>query len=204
MPHEAIDWSERYRTGNTPWDVGAAHPELAARLAAPDASVRTPRPGARAFVGGCGRGHDALALARAGWSVVAADSAPEVEPLVAPPLAALGGRFVVGDALAFEDERAYELVFEHTFFCAIDPARRADWGALASRLLVPGGRLVALVFPFDRPDELAGPPWRTSAALLGDALGADFALREDVPVAHRVERREWQERWVVFERTQEP
>lgn len=195
-----MDWGARYREGNTPWDVGGPHPELAARLARGEAPLRPPRPGARALVPGCGRGHDALALARAGWRVTAVDLVPELGAELGPALAATGGRFIAGDALRFDDGQPYELFFEHTFFSAIEPAQRPQWGALVRRQLAPGGWLAAVAFPADRPDAEGGPPWRTTAALLAEALGPDFALRADEPVRARTQRG-WEERWTVFEWT---
>jgi SAM-dependent methyltransferase len=66
---DANAWQARYDTADTPWDLGEPAPALLEWL------KMNPGQGRRALVPGCGRGHDALALAQAGWGVVAVDFA---------------------------------------------------------------------------------------------------------------------------------
>lgn len=183
-------WNARYAGADTPWDLGRAHPELVHRL--PELG-----PPGRAFVGGAGRAHDALALARHGWQVVATDWAPDAAE-AGVELARLGSRYVVTDSLAYEDS-LFDLVFEHTFFCAIDPSQRRDYGAMANRIVAPGGRLAAIVFPVGKHPTTGGPPWGISTAMLDTALGAAFTLQTDEPVLHRGHPG-WRERWAVWVR----
>lgn len=64
-------WQQRFETGQTGWDRGAPHPQLAAWLA--DGLLPT---GARIVVPGCGRGHELSVLARAGLDVIGLDYTP--------------------------------------------------------------------------------------------------------------------------------
>ena len=193
-------WAERYESGNTPWDLGGPHPELAAHLAVDGLRVRQLGHGARAFVPGCGRGHDAAALAAAGWQVVAVDLLEELRPMVEPPLEARGGHFVAANALGYVAKPTFDLLFEHTFFCAIPPELRPEYGEMARRLLHFRARVHALVFPADKPLEAGGPPWGITAEALAEALGEEhFRLVSDDPVEHAAGR-PWAERWAVFER----
>ena len=157
---DGTDWAARYLSGDTPWDLGGPHPELSARLQ--DGRLLPPRPGATAFVPGAGAGHDALALARRGWAVTAVDLVELLAPRVGPDLERKGGRFVVGDAIEFGAEGAFDLVWDHTFFCAIPPGRREAWGRQVNSLLAPGGVYAALVFPVSKPASEGGRPsgWR--------------------------------------------
>lgn len=193
----SFDWTARYLEADTPWDLGAPHPELVARLA--DGRLAPPVGGARCYVPGAGRGHDARALAQAGWRVVAVDSAGLLEGDVGPVLAEVGGRFVVGDALDHEDE-PFDLVWDHTFFCALDPRERPRFGAMVDRLLASRGSLATLVFPFGKPPELKGPPFGMSAEAIGAALGRGFRLASDEDAGHPVKRRSWGERLAHFVR----
>lgn len=193
-----FDWAARYRDEDTPWDLGAPHPELVARLA--QGSLAAPPGGARALVPGCGRGHDALALARAGWRVVALDLVPDLAASVAPALARLGGRFERADALAYSEPDPFDLVLDHTFFCALDPADRPAFGALVGRVLGPAGRLASIVFPGDKPADAGGPPFGMSAAALAQALGPAFEPLDTPPLAQRVARRSWAESFALFGR----
>lgn len=192
-----MDWAARYAAADTPWDVGAPHPELNRRLAAGELR---PDAGDAAFVPGCGRGHDATALAAAGYRVTGVDLVPELEKLVTERLRASGGRFVLADALRFNTEEPFQLLWEHTFFSAITPSDRALYGAMARRLVAPGGRLVALAFPADRPTDLDGPPFRTSPDDLAETLEVGFRMLSSAPVETPVACRRWSEHWVEFER----
>jgi SAM-dependent methyltransferase len=176
--------------------LGGAHPELVRRAAAGEVA---PGAGARALVPGCGRGHDALFLGQLGYRVTALDLVEQLAPDLGPRLAAAGGEFLVGDALAWSGPPV-ELFFEHTFFCALDPALRGRWGELARRALLPGGWLLGVAFPADKPAAAGGPPHRTTAADLAAALGPAFVLEVDEAVHSPVARREWAERWFRFRR----
>jgi SAM-dependent methyltransferase len=192
------DWSVRYAFGSPPWDLGGPHPELVARLAE-DPLLGLERSGRRALVPGSGLGHDAEALSRAGWAVTAVDIASELEPLVRGRFGPLGCRFVAEDALTFNDEEPYDLLFDHTFFCAIDPEDRPAFGELARRLLRPGGRVVSVVFPAGKDLASGGPPWGMSTAELAIALGPEFHQVEDQTVV-LCGHPSWNERWALFAR----
>jgi len=198
MSPDAASWSARYRAENTPWDHGAPHPELERLIAA--GALSPPRPGARALVPGCGRGYDAAALAAAGWRVTGLEFAPEAHAAAAAALAPLEGEVLLEDALAYRPTAPYDLVWEHTFFCAIEPEHREAYGALAARVLRPGGRLVALVFPVGKGPETGGPPWGVSLADLERALASDFLLRASDPAERSIAERSWREELAVFER----
>ncbi len=191
------DWAGRYRSGQTPWDLGAAHPELTRRLQ--DGSLAPPASGCRALVPGAGRGHDAVALARRGWTVVALDLVEALADDLAGPLSRSGGRFVAVDALEFEDE-PFDLIWDHTFFCAIDPVDRARWGHRAGELLRPGAAYAALVFPFGKPAAEGGPPHGMSGDHLAEVLGARLEVVEEAEALRKVPARRWGERFFLARR----
>jgi SAM-dependent methyltransferase len=155
--------------------------------------------GRRALVPGCGLGHDAEALALAGWAVTAVDYAAELEPLVRGRFGPLGCRFVAENALTFNDEEPYDLLFDHTFFCAIDPEDRPVFGELARRLLRSGGRVGSIVYPAGKDLASGGPPWGMSTVELAGALGSGFHQVEDQPVV-LCGHPSWNERWALFAR----
>jgi SAM-dependent methyltransferase len=200
-PDPPVDWAQHYADGDTPWDHGVEHPELAARLGAGELAV--PTPGARALVPGCGRGHDALALARIGWTVTALDQVPALEELVNTGLRPLGGEFQLGDALAWapaSGEPEVDLVFDHTFLCAIDLEQRPQFVDLVLRALRPGGQLACLLFPVGKPREDGGPPHSLDVEQVGTLFGDSFELVEHAPSVHTIEQREYGEHWARFVR----
>jgi len=171
-------WEERYALGETDWDKGHLSPGLEDFLR--DEVYTT----GRVLVPGCGRGHDARALARAGFEVTGLDIA--AVPVRDAAAIAAGEkldnvRFVQGDF--FRDTAAWEgqfdWVFEHTFFCAIDPALRDQYVERVARLLDHGGQLLGIFFNI-QPEE--GPPFGTTREELRERFGRRFELvTERVP-----------------------
>lgn len=172
--------------------MGRPHPELECRLA-DDPALGTGRVGS-VFVPGAGTGNDAEALARVGWQVTAVDFAEAVVPALRDRLGPFGGSVTAGDALTMESGDRFDVVFDHTFFCAIDPARRPEFGAMCRRVLEPGGSVMSIVFPIDRPEADGGPPWRVDVESVSDALGRRFEL-VDESHPFRVPGRRHPHRW---------
>ena len=165
------DWEALYQANETFWDHGAASPGLV------DYLVANPRvsPG-QALVPGCGRGHDARALAKAGWSVAGLDIAPSSVPL-AKSLADKGGLSIdyhVGDFLGDEPYQSFDLVFEHTLFCAIPPSRRDDYTQALHRWLKPSGLYLAVNYMIT--DDNGEPPFSTTTTELDERFGKTFEL----------------------------
>lgn len=161
----SVDWEARYRAGETPWDRGAAPPLRE--------FLRNHPIDGEVFVPGCGTGHDVRLLAAGGASVTGLDLSATALSLARsnPPVA--DERYVSGDLFALPQEWSdrFDWVVEHTCFCAIPPARRADYAEAVTRLLKPGGALLAVFF-LD-PGVETGPPHgatRTEIAALFDPL----------------------------------
>lgn len=146
-------WSARYQTQDTPWDMPGAHPALS-RLAS---AVKLQR--SRILVLGCGRAHDAAWFARAGHIVTAVDFSDdairEARELYGdvPDLTILQGDVF---ALPSKFDGAFDVVFDHTLYCAIDPTKRNDLVRVWRRALTEQGHLLGVFFCNER---LIGPPY---------------------------------------------
>ena len=147
---------------------------------------------------GAGRGHDALAIGQAGWVVTALDFAESLRARLAERMAGVGGTVVIGDAFGYK-AGPFDLVFDHTFFCAIEPDRRPLFGALVDRVTRPGTRLVSVVFPIGRAPSQSGPPWGVLVEDITRALSSVWTLTVDEP-AIDPPGREWPARWAEWER----
>ena len=168
-----MDWNRRYAEHDTPWDKGGAHPVLR------DLLTRGALRG-RVLVPGCGTGHDVRELARRGLSVTGLDVAPLALDRARLYDKVADETYELGDFLApMAGARGpFDGVFEHTCFCAIDPARRADYLRSAAAVLEPGGRLLAVFFTDpDRDGE--GPPYGCTRAELDGLFGGHFRLLEE-------------------------
>lgn len=191
-PSDARFWGYFWERDLTPWDIGEAHPEFRRRAELLEGE-------GEALVPGCGGGHDALLLCGLGWRVTAVDFA-------SPPfgldfaLESSGGRFLAQDVFTLDEPGRYGLWLEHSFFCAIQPARRPEWGALAARSLAPGGLLAALVFPLGKDLADGGPPFGVTVEAMSEALGEAFELVLDEDVVDRIEDRGEAERFALWRR----
>ena len=169
--NEDRDWEALYQANDTFWDHGEASPGLVDYLAA-----NSSLPLGQALVPGCGRGHDARALAQAGWAVTGLDLAPSSVPL-AKRLAdeeRLPIDYRIGDFLSDEPHKLFDLVFEHTLFCAIPPVRRDDYVQALRRWLKPGGLYLAVNYMIT--EDNGEPPFSTTTAELDERFGEPFEL----------------------------
>ena len=174
------DWEDRYRTGDMPWEKGAPHPALV------DFLKRSQVHG-RVLVPGCGTGHDVRALAATADEVVGLDIAPSAIARAKAQPAVGGERYQSGDLFALPEKLrgVFDVVFEHTCFCAIDPSLRADYVAAVAGALKPGGHLLAVFYldPGLDPGE-TGPPFGVTREELDTFFSPRFTLvREWKPAA---------------------
>lgn len=160
MPGPTPDfWQARFEAGQTPWDRGAASPQLARWL---DAGALAP---CRIVVPGCGSGHEVAALAAAGFDVTAVDYTAAAVQRTRERLAQAGltARVIEADVLSWSPPSPVDAIYEQTCLCALYPDH---WVAYSRRLhewLRPGGRLYALFAQIARPGAAAGliegPPY---------------------------------------------
>jgi len=150
------DWESRYQTHDMPWEKGAPSPGLVDFLAG-----QAGLPRGTVLVPGCGTGHDARQWAAAGFTVRGCDIAPSAIRLAEEKtaVAGLSARFILGDFLADAAPGPYDWIFEHTLFCAIDPARRDDYVNAVLRRLKAGGSYLAVNYLIPDRD---GPPFGTT------------------------------------------
>src|SRR4051812_31658695 len=106
-------WDAQYQHGTTGWDIGGPAPAFVDLLAGPDA----PPPG-RLIVPGCGRGHDVLLFARAGFDVLGVDFAPLAVAEAGAAAAQIGVavRFAPADLfdLPAAPDHTFAYLLEHT------------------------------------------------------------------------------------------
>ncbi len=146
------EWEQRYGSGRTAWDRGAASPALDHWLAA----GRVPE--GRILVPGCGHGHEVAELIRAGRQVTAVDIAAQPVLRLSGQLAELGlhANIVQADLLHWRPAEPFDAVYEQTCLCALDPHHWTEYERRLADWLLPGGRLLAL---FMQTGGQGGPPF---------------------------------------------
>ncbi|WP_435892579.1 methyltransferase domain-containing protein [Oceaniferula spumae] len=168
------DWNQRYVEGDTPWDKGTYTPallEIFAKQLIPT--------GAEVLVPGCGFGHDARAIADAGYSATGmdiADSAVKGARLAHQD--AEGLEFIQANLFDLElpKQKRYGAIWEHTCYCAILPEQRPAYVEAVSNLLEENGLLVGVFFTNTEMPPGEGPPFETSAEEVRSLFSDKFDL----------------------------
>jgi hypothetical protein len=193
-------WDADYARQTAGWDLGAPTPVFK-RIAG---GGRFP-PG-RMLVPGAGRGHDAREFARHGFQVTAVDfseeAVREMQRLTDPaaPLEILQHDLFT---LPHELDQSFDYILEYTCFCAIDPARRAEYADLVTRLLKPAGMYIDLAFPLD--GRSGGPPFAvTDAEVLDLFQTRGFELVSREKPADSVRPRRGAEELFIFQKVPRP
>ena len=167
-------WSECYRawksTATTPpgWDLGAPSKPLTEVLP----QIKIPK--SRICVLGSGSGYDAAHLASLGHIVTAVDISGEaIEKAKSLHPESQNLQFMQADAfaLAQKSRGEFDVIFEHTLFCAIDPDRRDELIKVWRSLLADDGHLLGVFFAMDRS---GGPPFGASEWELRERLRSQF------------------------------
>ena len=181
-------WDSRYRDHVTPWDKGGSPARLID-------FARTLPSATRVLIPGCGTGHEAVFLARAGLDVLALDfSAAAVKAAreTAGPFADL---IVQADFFDFDAGTCFYVIYERAFLCALPRHLWPAYAARAAEVLRPGGCIAGFWF-FDDNDR--GPPFGTSDHGLEALLGPAFRQECDEAVTDSLPIFEGRERWQVW------
>lgn len=188
-PGSAHFWDERFRKGFTPWDqAGVQHAFLAFM-------ARTER--RPVLIPGCGSAYEALALARAGWTVRAIDFSADAVAAARAQLGEFGALVEQADFFSYMPPFEPGWIYERAFFCALPLARRADYVQRMAQLLAPGGLLAGFFFLGSTPK---GPPFGVARAQLEALFAPSFELVEDAPVDDSLPVFAGRERWLTWRR----
>lgn len=149
-------WDERYRDGDMGWNLDSPAEALK------DMLPRLRLPKCRILVPGCGWGHDAAHFAKEGHVVTAMDLSDEALRGAKERYGHLPNlRFEKADILKLgtEHRSAYDLIFEHTLYCAVHPEDRQKLVRAWSDCLTATGQLMGVFFTMHKP---SGPPFGAS------------------------------------------
>ncbi len=168
-----VDWNLRYQERDTPWERGRPHPEFEGLFAR---FVDLVKGAERILVPGCGFGHDAVLLSEFfGEGVIEGLDLAETAICRAEEL--YGSDRVhwrLGDLFEWSGE--YDLVLEHTCFCAISPERRSEYAQKMSELIVEGGYLMGIFFLDPDLEGQEGPPHGVELSELKVFFNREFEL----------------------------
>lgn len=151
-------WTNIYKAEEARWELNQPAPALV------DMLPRLKMPKSRVLILGCGSGNDAAEFARHGHVVTAVDFSAEALQRAQKKYGTLAGlKFVESDIFKLGDEytHAFDLVFEHTCFCAIAPERRNDLINVWRKCLAEGGALLGVFFAMEKKGQppFGGSEW---------------------------------------------
>ncbi|PIA40178.1 hypothetical protein AQUCO_02500108v1 [Aquilegia coerulea] len=153
-------WDKCWEQALTPWDLGGPTPVILNLL------KTGALPKGRVLIPGCGSGHDVVAIAGPERYVVGLDISEnalnKARELFSSSQNASHYAFVKEDFFTWNPPSLFDLIFDYTFFCAIEPSKRPAWASRIHDLLKPDGELITLMFPID--DYIGGPPYKVSVA----------------------------------------
>ncbi|KFK37215.1 hypothetical protein AALP_AA4G228800 [Arabis alpina] len=153
-------WEKTWEEGATPWDLGKPTPIISHLLEAGSL------PNGRALVPGCGTGYDVVEMACPDRHVVGLDVSKTAVEQSTKIFSSMPNAkyfsFVCEDFFTWEPAEKFDLIFDYTFFCALEPSVRPLWAQRMEKLLKPGGELITLMFPID--DRIGGPAYKVSVS----------------------------------------
>ena len=164
-------WQSRYQEKRTGWDLGEVTPPIRAYI------DQLEHQNLKVLVPGAGRGYEAEYLYRQGFKdLTVIDIAPyplerlqERLPVTFPE-----ERLVVGDFFKYAGG-PFDLIVEHTFFCALPPVQRPLYAEKMKELLAPDGLLAGLLFDFPLTEK--GPPYGGSREEYEELFTPHFNIR---------------------------
>ncbi|KXU90740.1 thiopurine S-methyltransferase [Paraburkholderia monticola] len=188
-PNSPEFWNERFERHFLPWDqagVPSSFRAFAERHR--DAAVLIP---------GCGSAYEAVWLAHQGNRVRAIDFSPAAVSAAREQLGAQHASLVEqADFFTYAPPFAPTWIYERAFFCALPPARRADYAQRMAELL-PAALLAGFFFIGATPK---GPPFGVERDELDALLTPHFELIEDEAVDDSIAVFAGRERWLTWRR----
>lgn len=161
------EWETRYQQNATGWDRGDSSPALTHWLDSGELKPGT------ILVPGCGRGHEVIALVRAGFTVTAVDIAASPIAYLQAQLDSkqLSATLIQADLMEWEAESLFDAVYEQTCLCALNPQYWPAYTTNLARWIKPGGILCAL---FMQTGKGGGPPFDCHPDKMRALLGTDY------------------------------
>ncbi|KAG0368229.1 TPMT family [Gamsiella multidivaricata] len=171
-------WNELWKRDIHPWDKETPSPALIEVIEQKPISAQIPKSG-NALVPGCGRGVDVFYLGNENRKAYGLDISPIAVQQCKDIRTKKGvsesqAEFMVGDFFKFDiPSGGFQLVYDYTFFCAIQPELRPAWGRRMAELIPTDGVLITLMYPLGNHAD--GPPFAVSEAAYHEQLDSNFA-----------------------------
>ena len=189
-------WENIYLNNDTGWDLGGPTPYIE--------KISDEIKKGKVIILGCGRGYDAVMLAKKGFEVTAVDFSPSaikfLNNLANKQCASV--KIIQKDIFSLiEDFKGhYDYVIEQTCFCAIDIKRRSEYELLVNKLLKVKGKLIGLWFPIGKEVAEGGPPFGVSIEEIKLLFKNKWDIVKEEYSTLSIEKRRGREKIIIFEK----
>ncbi len=149
-------WDELYINKTTGWDLKKPNPVWVDIINKQEFIQPC-----KLLITGCGYGYDAVFAAKSGFDVTAVDfskyAISRAKELAENEMVEV--KFSADNIFNLGEDffEKFDVVYEYTTYCAINPERRKEYITKICSFLKPGGRLIAILFPVDGRE--GGPPF---------------------------------------------
>jgi len=169
-----MDWDQRYKDDDKPWDKGSATPVI---LELTEKAPSCFKVGSKTLVPGCGLGHDVALLRTLGLNAFGLDISETALQSAKEIYADLGEIWLTKDLFLLSGkDHIYDLIWEHTCYCAILPEQRIDYIKSIFNILKPGGYFTGVFFMDTGQAPDVGPPFSTTKTNVIELFSPHFEL----------------------------
>jgi SAM-dependent methyltransferase len=189
-------WSSIYVNEQPRWDLGQPTPALK------DMIAKIKLPPSRIAVLGGGKGHDAAYLANLGHFVTLVDISPEAIKEAKNLYGNISNlHFLESDIFDLPKKLfgQFDVLVEHTCYCAINPTLRSDLVKVWRNLLLEGGHLLGVFFAMEKKN---GPPFGGTEWELKSRLKKGFRVLYWHRNQNSIDRREGKEFIIYAQKTE--
>ena len=189
-------WENIYLNNDTGWDLGAPTPYIE--------KISDKIKKGKVIILGCGRGYDAVMLAKKGFEVTAVDFSPSAIKFL-NNLADKQGvlvKIIQKDIFSLKGNfyGHFDYIIEQTCFCAIDIKRRSEYEILVNKLLKVKGQLIGLWFPIGKEVAEGGPPFGVSIKEIKLLFRDKWNIVKEEFSNLTVKKRQNREKIIIFEK----
>ena len=188
-------WDNLYLENNAKWDLGKPTPILTHHLEHNNIK-------GNACVLGCGNGHDVIELSKQDLSVYAVDFSIEAINSLnnkIPQKSKIKTLHMDIFDLSPKYNNKFDLIFEYSCYCAIDPVRREEYFDLVYSILRPNGILFGIFLPLGKED-VGGPPFSVSIDEILNYTSGRFKILKNFFSSKSIEPRKGSEKVLIFEK----
>ncbi len=191
LPLDQAYWDNQYLANTTNWDLGEVAPPIKSyinTLQNKDIAILIP---------GCGNTYEAEYLLEKGFTnITVIDIAPTLVKNLKDKYTNNNKISVVlGDF--FEHQGHYDLILEHTFFCALPPTLRQKYVWKMHQLLTENGSIAGLLF--NRDFEI-GPPFGGSSNEYEKLFNKAFIFNNFETATNSINKRHNTELFIAFQK----